>query len=556
MEPVQCPQCQSSFDVSHLEPGSVFVCGACRAQLTVPSARPAPGLVPRGGRGAGRRTRTRHEPAPTNPPNRLPLIVAGAGGGLVILLIVLILVLSNSSEPPIVAESPAAAGPTLAEQIGALNDRMLSHSSDPAELLVIHREARALKAFGLAHKVAVQAIEIDANLAWAHEELGDVKFDGSGLPSEDEVLYPTEDWDLLQAAIKEGWQSKERQEELAAARERFLAHMKRLKEDAHYLRIRQVLMNVEKHPVFSDYEYQAIEERPYLIFVQKSADKQKAAQLEKKAKEKAAIYRCLYQTFNDRFAKPFGLSSLCSDVFAKDCVLKIWIFADRESFKRYHEYIGIPMDDSVAAYFSPTDQWIIIPEGGFGASGKIGNQNMDVNVSFHEGTHQLIHYYTKQLVEKATGEEVSWTDHRLESKSHWFQEGVADWFGSAVRKGESWSLFESNLYGLAGWKSDRDEKQSEWTFEELLSAEDSYALQQRGNRMAVLFYAQAWAFVDFLWNFENGKYRDKFLEYFKRELHGESGLRVFKEVFGLAEVKDSEMEKEYKGYVNELLGGI
>jgi hypothetical protein len=573
MQAVQCPRCSSTFDVSTLEPGSRFICGSCRTELTVPSrahppaalpARPvvqrrAPATAgpagPRATPGGGRTGR--HHAAPTSKdPSRLPLILAGAAGGVIVLVIALLLVFSGDSAPaPERAnQSPQAPrAPSLAEQIEQLDGEILAHSREAAQLERIHVQAKKLQALGVARKSAEQALRLDDRLAWAHQEMGHVKFDPTGLPDEDAVLYLTPDWDLLQSAQKEGWLTPARQSELAAAKERFAEHMKRLEADGHYKRICMWKGSIAKHPVFAKYEYTTVEEGPYLIFIQKSDDQRKAARLKELALQKAAIYRCLYQTFLDRFGERFKLGPLRSSDFAEDRVLKAWIFADRKSFDEYHQMIGMPVGENVGAYYFPTDQWMIIPDEVAGGVGAAGNQNMDINVSFHEGTHQLVHYYTKRLVERACGEEISWTDSRLDSNSHWFQEGLAEWFGSAVKNGDGWNLFQTNIYRLMHWKSDREGKLEEWNLEDLLAASDSDDLDRRGGRMGALYYGQAWAFISFLWNFEDGKYREKFLTYFGRELAGESGLKVFKEVFGVTEVKGSELEKEYLGYCERLI---
>ncbi len=588
MHAVQCPRCSSTFDVSRLEPGSVFICGSCRTELTVPprgapapaapAARkprrrapvnvtpvgPSPAASPRpratssSRRSNPRRAGPRRASPDTGGSSRLPLILVGAGAVAAVIAIVLVFVFSGESDPDtVIANEPATdTGPTFAEQVGTLEDKLLEYSGNTMELERIHGEAKTLKASGLARKAAEQALRLDEQLAWAHLEMGHVKFDASDLPDEDAVVYTTPDWDMLLAAQQEGWLSADRQAELTEAKDRFRAHMERLKSDGHYKRICMWQSNVAKHPVFSHYNYTTVEEGPYLIFIQKSDDRRKAAQLEEMAKRKAAIYRCLYKTFLDRFGERFKLGPLHSKNFKDDRVLKAWIFADRKSFDEYHKYIGMPMGDNVGAYFNPVDQWMIIPNEVGGGIGNIGNQNMDVNVSFHEGTHQLIHYYTKRLVQKAVGEEISWTDSRLNSNSHWFQEGVAEWFGSAVKQGDGWDLFQTNIYRLMHWKSDRRGKLEEWSFEDLLAASDNGDLNRRGGRMGALYYAQAWAFISFLWNFEDGKYREKFLTYFGRELTGESGLRVFKEVFGITEIKGSTIEKEYQEYCKKLIDGV
>ena len=64
-------------------------------------------------------------------------------------------------------------------------------------------------------------------------------------------------------------------------------------------------------------------------------------------------------------------------------------------------------------------------------------------------------------------------------------------------------------------------------------------------------YAQSWALVYFFRNHENGKYRDKFDEYFKAEMEGKGTVELFTKLFG--DVKA--LEKEWLAYVNALKPG-
>lgn len=479
---------------------------------------------------------------------------------MVALGLILVLLLSSGSgsgsEASGASGVPAApAGPTAAERIHTLEKTAFyaSQKRDLAGLKQAYDEAKSLSAAGVALKTARYALDLDGSLAWAHEGVGDVKFDGSGLP--EDVEFETPDWKTIQAALKDKWIAPDRAEELAQAKTRLLEHVRRLKEDAHYLKVCRIKANIRLHPIFKDYDYTTIEVRPYLIFVQKSSDPRKAEKLQQRAEEKGRLFRCLYETFRKEFGERFQLTPLESDDFEKDTILKAWVFADRESFKRYHDSIGQPMDDSIGAYYNPQDQWMNIPEDAAMGMNPPG-QDMDVNVCFHEGTHQLIHHWTKRIIEEETGQPVEWTDSRLDTRSHWFQEGIAEYFGSAVKDGDSWKLFQPDLYRILSWREVRKAKAKEWVFEDMLKAENNGDLARPGmpQHMGWLFYGQAWAFISFLNTFENGKYRDKFLAYMEKELHGRSGYTVFKEVFGLEEVAGSQLEKDYMKFCEGIVG--
>jgi len=69
-----------------------------------------------------------------------------------------------------------------------------------------------------------------------------------------------------------------------------------------------------------------------------------------------------------------------------------------------------------------------------------------------------------------------------------------------------------------------------------------------------LFYAQAWAFVHFSWNYDNGKYREKFLNYMELVLKNEHSPEALAKTYGLPSAEDfGDVETEYLWYWNELL---
>ena len=115
--------------------------------------------------------------------------------------------------------------------------------------------------------------------------------------------------------------------------------------------------------------------------------------------------------------------------------LKVFTFFNEENFKKYQDDIRMRLPDGVRAYYSPVSQWIILFEGrGFGRAPPRTSSSFNVNKTIHEGVHQLIHAFTKATVEKARGESLPWTEPRLHSRLQWFQEGMAELFGSSRPK--------------------------------------------------------------------------------------------------------------------------
>ena len=159
-------------------------------------------------------------------------------------------------------------------------------------------------------------------------------------------------------------------------------------------------------------------------------------------------------------------------------------------------------------------------------------------VVFHEGTHQLVDYYTDFSKSKEFGQD----------QALWFSEGIADYFGG---HGRTW-----------------DENAGRWRYEPGLINEERVQQVHQAKTSGILFeleklldyrrrdyqrdignvwktgtaYAQGWALVYLLSNWEDNKHREKFDEYVKRELAGDSGSKTFEEVFGPGSIDTIEKE--------------
>jgi hypothetical protein len=73
--------------------------------------------------------------------------------------------------------------------------------------------------------------------------------------------------------------------------------------------------------------------------------------------------------------------------------------------------------------------------------------------------------------------------------------------------------------------------------------------------MANLFYARAWGLCHFLWYYDSGKHREKFLNYFEEVLKGTQSSKKFTEIMtGKPSAKDfGQMELEFEWYWDRLL---
>jgi Protein of unknown function (DUF1570) len=149
-------------------------------------------------------------------------------------------------------------------------------------------------------------------------------------------------------------------------------------------------------------------------------------------------------------------------------------------------------------------------------------------VVFHEGTHQLIEYFTKAP-----------TPDWGSAQALWFAEGIADYFGG---HGRTWDETAGKWRYEPGLINTERLQQIHLTkgMGALLPLENLLEYRRRDYEKdlvtnafrARIAYAQGWALIYFLSTHEGEKYRDRFDEYVRKELAGESGSGAFEAVFG------------------------
>jgi hypothetical protein len=68
------------------------------------------------------------------------------------------------------------------------------------------------------------------------------------------------------------------------------------------------------------------------------------------------------------------------------------------------------------------------------------------------------------------------------------------------------------------------------------------------------FYCRVWAFCHFLWYYDNGKYKQAFLDYFKEVMNGTQSSDKFAKIMRRKSVNDwGDIEMEYEWYWTQLL---
>jgi len=129
----------------------------------------------------------------------------------------------------------------------------------------------------------------------------------------------------------------------------------------------------------------------------------------------------------------------------------------------------------------------------------------------------------------------------------WFTEGIATFFESFKRDATGGFILGqvSTTYLPMVKKMITEGKHRK--LDDLMK--DSYMdfARKSGNPQFVgQMYAQSWSVVYFMYTYQNGKYRDKFNEYFKKEVAQKGSYDMAKECFGDLVALNAEYEEFYK----------
>ncbi|MDQ7780389.1 MAG: DUF1570 domain-containing protein [Planctomycetota bacterium] len=267
---------------------------------------------------------------------------------------------------------------------------------------------------------------------------------------------------------------------------------------------------------FGREKFECKDSPPYLLFAEKATGRSATFALE----EYEEVAKHLYKLFMQIYDKICGLEGLAQQV------LPVYIFENRE---RYVELGGGPM--YAGGHFEPWTGYVFIPY----------TEGSKYQVIFHECTHQFVQAAT---VFKG----------KTQSNQWWFTEGIATYFESFKRSPDG-SSFElgiigsDNRYldGTSGAKKIIRNNAYE-KFDRFFNMDYAAALRESGKKggdYMLCMYSQSWSIVYFFHHFDGGKYKAKFEEYTKREMHGQGGYEAAKEMFGDL----ANLENEWKAFV-------
>lgn len=310
------------------------------------------------------------------------------------------------------------------------------------------------------------------------------------------------------------WEDKDLVDDVVATRaaikseEDLLASMSPRQKEVY-----KIVQRVKKEAGEVEFEYldTGNDQKPYLLFVQKS--KRYAA--ESCLSEFAEVLTHLYDLFYEQYGQRFDFADL------KEEIMVVWVYEDART---YGARTGAP--PFARGHYSPQNHEVAT----------YNESSQRYEVIFHEGVHQMVH----RLTMKKGGKD---------GNMFWFTEGLATYFETFKR--------DKNLKFILGevasgsWLPNikaavRAKKHV--PLETFVSWVYGQAMAQPPEVIGGLLYPEAWAFMHFLYNFENAKYRAKFEEYFLKEIQGQGGPEAFTAIFG--DIKA--IEQEWVGYVTSL----
>ncbi|MCE9584437.1 MAG: DUF1570 domain-containing protein [Planctomycetes bacterium] len=227
----------------------------------------------------------------------------------------------------------------------------------------------------------------------------------------------------------------------------------------------------------------------------------------------------LYKLFFQRYSSLFDVKS-----FGENEVTFIYIFESRD---RYASSTGSPQ--WAGGHFDTRNHCIFIYK----------DTNQLYETLFHEGIHQLVDTVSQMKVAKLK--------ERRSVNMFWFTEGLATFFESFKRDATGGFILGevSPHYMPQIRKMIADGKHLK--LPDMMKISYSEFGQKSGDVQFVgRMYCQSWSVVYFLYTYAGGKYKDKFNEYFKREVDEKGSFDAAKECFGDLDAMNKEYEEFYK----------
>jgi hypothetical protein len=273
---------------------------------------------------------------------------------------------------------------------------------------------------------------------------------------------------------------------------------------------------------------------PYVFFVQKDSGWDALQVAISRSQELLALQDTIIEEYKDQGLKPV------------DRPVPVLYFRNHTMYQNYAGNQG----SGALAHFEPLTGRMAI------------HDSSDHTTRQHEGTHQLMWFWTARNPA---------TNLNPGLRSYWFQEGVAEWYSSSNRYvkpdgtyGYKVGLMEAGRmrdFGHMPTKTTIGQGAARPGFNIKELIQTRYADRDRiGTEGRTGYvYSQGWFMIYFLNYFNvtdagsvvvgaNGKYADRYQNYMRAELSGETGLDVFMKHMELDEEGLRKMREEYWRY--------
>lgn len=274
------------------------------------------------------------------------------------------------------------------------------------------------------------------------------------------------------------------------------------------------------------YEWVGRVHHPYLFIIERDSGWDETYVAEKKAKQLDELISLFYEEYRDTF----NLNEITKP-------MPIIVFKRLSSYRQYA--VGKTLSGALGHFEHGSDRIVLSDEA-------------ERDTMFHEGTHQLMTYHTK-------GDSI----RNFLSRSYWFQEGVAEYFGGTavyLDKKTKELRFELGVLQsgrLNFWRGNEEQQYSLWDLIGLTFADRQVNIAEGKQKKNLFVYSQGWLLVYFMYNFNvndkdivqltdkpTGKYKQGFLNYMKEELNGNTGRDLFLQCLGLWDKKAGKVDQD------------
>ncbi|MEE9394147.1 MAG: DUF1570 domain-containing protein [Planctomycetota bacterium] len=276
-------------------------------------------------------------------------------------------------------------------------------------------------------------------------------------------------------------------------------------------------------------------DEPYAIYVQQSQDVDEIAF----AKKTVAELKALRTAFVDFFGGFIDLEKK-----KKKHAVKVLLLSNSKEYQSYNRIRNPEQDLTGAlAHYQPKDGLLVNPMK-FRTSSNEDAEHKRREVIFHEGTHQLLDYYTGQ-------------NHLSSFGAMWSDEGVAEYFAGHFMDDAGTVHFgrmNHRISALEGMFGQSRRLPLRKFLKHTRYMTDKLKKEGKVNESRLLqnaVYAQGWALVYFMNNWHNGYYKKQFQAIMKKQIEdGDAGLVPFNWIFP----KDDfdKLEVEFEDYLNHL----